>query len=92
MTVEFTPKAKGCFSFGAPNKHFFEFISFPGVKKILGDLPLTNDPLDIDRETAIKLGDYIQDNIKGELAQWAEKVDAGMYREFFEDCGGFTTF
>ena len=93
MTVEFIPKSEDCFAFAAPDGHWFELLRKPGVRAILGGLLImTNDPADIDRETAVKLGDYIQENKDGELSEWSEKVDWGMYREFFEDCDGFTTF
>ena len=56
MTVEFIPKSEDCFAFAAPDGHWFELLRKPGVRAILGGLLImTNDPADIDRETAVKL-------------------------------------
>lgn len=90
MTVEFVPNKENSFCFGAPNNHVFELIKKDGAKQILGDLPLTNDPIEASEEQALQLAEYIKNNKLTELKEWP--ADADMYIEFFETCGGFTTY
>lgn len=89
MTVEFKPKNEGCWCFGAPNVHVFELLKKDGVRKILGEVPLTNDPIDASQEQSLRLGKFIRDNKHSDLKDWPANAD--MYAEFFEQCGGFTT-
>jgi hypothetical protein len=92
MTVEFEPKKEDTFCFGAPNSHFFDLLRDPGVKAIVGELPLTNDEIDIPEDQAIELSKYIKDNRNSKLVDWADNVkNTDMYIEFFLNCGGFTT-
>lgn len=87
MSVEFEPKNNGCFSFGAPNKHFFDLLKDSEFSKIIGSPLMTNDPLDIDHETALRLAQFM----KGFNSKtWGG--DKEMYIDFFENCGGFKTF
>lgn len=89
MTVEFEPKKEGCFCFGAPNDHVFDLLKKERVKQILGDVPLSNDPMDVTEVQSLALAAYIKENKLTELKRW--RADADMYAEFFESCGGFTT-
>jgi|TARA_B110000196_G_scaffold318674_1_gene334614 hypothetical protein len=92
MTVEFEPKKEDTFCFGAPNSHFFDLLRDPGVKAILGDIPITNDEMDVSEEQSIKLSEYIKEKRSSTLVDWSDNVkNTDMYIEFFLNCGGFTT-
>ncbi|OHU85516.1 MULTISPECIES: hypothetical protein [Pseudoalteromonas] len=87
MTVEFVP-TKDIFNFGAPNGHVFEILKIEEVQVLLNNPPLTNDPLEVSEEQAIKLSEIVS-NWKPPETWNANKQ---MYVEFFAKCGGFSTY
>jgi len=90
MTVEFDPKSQDCFSFGAPNGHWFSLLKVDEISSLLGNPALTNDPLDVSDETAKSLANVLREK-QMELAI-PSNLDLGMYIEFFDNCQGFTTY
>jgi hypothetical protein len=87
VSVEFVPKKEECFCFEAPNGHLFALLREPSFSEILGDPPRTNDSIDASDEQAIKLAAFLRD---WDASGWGG--DKYMYIEFFEKCGGFTTY
>ncbi len=89
MTVEFEPKSHDCFSFGAPNAHWFALLAQTDIRMLLGAPPMTNDPLDVNEQTALDIATILRER-QMEMPL-PPNMDVGMYIEFFENCQGFTT-
>ncbi len=94
MSLEFEPVKEGCFSFGVSNGAFFELLKIPEFAKVLGNPPLTNDPIEATENQARALAEILETWDPTEGWWGAGKEDAGkqMFIDFFKDCGGFTTY
>lgn len=96
MTVEVIPKNGKIQELSLPNKWWFDVLRSGVLTDILGDIPLTNDPLDVSDEDAKRLAVAMEKFSPPE--GWGHssgdpdgEVLKRDFIEFFEGCGGFET-
>jgi len=93
MTVEFIPKKKDSICLGVTNKTWFWLLNNSDIGEIFNSQN-TNDPIIADNNQALTCV-KIMKTIKLPK-NWSNGIDNEKMRsyfiEFFESCGGFTTY
>lgn len=95
MTIGFDPKNEECFDFGVSNGCWFELLKCnPSMAVVLDVRNLTSDPIDANEEQAVRCAEILKSWTPraGWYQSGQEHEGLWMFVEFFESCGGFTTF
>jgi len=94
MSVEIVPKNNQCYGMGISNGSWYELLENKEIANLIGGLK-TNDPIDVSKETALKILEIVKKTTFSE--KWSNPMGDGrtlmeLFIEFLECCDGFKTY